>query len=230
MKLSVIIPVFNEVKTIKEIVSRVLVEKTPKEVIIIDDASNDGTADIIKKISDKRVKKLFHKENRGKGAAVRTGISQATSDALVIQDADLEYDPQYYSTLMEPILQGKTKVVYGTRLKELKFSLFGRNRTPLPFNYLANLLLSGFTSILYGSKLTDMETCYKMMTREVYQNLSLVSNRFEIEPEITAKILKKGYRIVEVPIKTKPRTYKEGKKINATDAFLAVWTLLKYRF
>lgn len=230
MKLSVIIPVYNEEKTIAKIVRQVLAEKTPKEVIIIDDGSTDKTRETIKKFKDLRIKKFFHEKNCGKGAAIRTGIKNATGDVLLIQDADLEYDPKYYKELLAPIVAGRVKVVYGTRLKTLPFRLWGKNKTPLPLHFLANRFLSALTNLLYGSNLTDMETCYKMIAREVYQKLDLVSNRFEIEPEITAKILKTGFEILEVPITTKPRGYREGKKIKARDAFIAVWTLVKYCF
>jgi dolichol-phosphate mannosyltransferase len=230
MKLSIVIPVYNEQETIKAILAKVLREKTPKEVIIIDDASTDGAKEVIESIKDRRVKKLFHQENRGKGAAVRTGFKEARGEILIIQDADLEYDPNDYQKLIEPIIKKKAKVVYGSRLKELKLRFWGAEKTPLPLHYLANRFLSWLTNLLYGSSLTDMETCYKALSREVYENLNLEANRFEIEPEITAKILKKGYQILEVPIKTKPRGYQEGKKIKAKDALLAVWTLFKYRF
>ena len=241
MKLSVVIPVFNEVKTIDKIVDRVIKEKTLKEVIIVDDGSTDGTWEEIKaqrskisracfsEIKDQKTLKIFRNErNLGKGAAVREGIKEAKGDILIIQDADLEYDPKYYSELLAPIIANKTQVVYGSRLKTMKLTFWGKNKTPLPLHYLANRFLSAITNFLYGSKLTDMETCYKVMTKEIYQNLNLVSDRFEIEPEITAKILKKGYRIYEVPITTKPRSYKEGKKIKAKDTFLALFTLFKY--
>lgn len=165
----------------------------------------------------------------GKGAAVRKGIKNATGEVLIIQDADLEYNPQDYKKLLGPILDKKTEVVYGTRLKELKLNLFGKKKTPFPLHYLVNRFLSFLTNFLYGSNLTDMETCYKMMTKKVYQTLDLESNGFEIEPEITAKILKSGYKILEVPIITRPRSYKEGKKIKTKDAFAAIFSLLKYR-
>ena len=232
MKLSVIIPVYNEENTVEKLLWRVLSEKTPKEIIVVDDGSKDKTRQILSEVQkqNKIVKVILHSQNQGKGAAIRTGIACSKGDVLIIQDADLEYDPNDYQKLLAPILEGESQVVYGTRLKEIKFKLFGDGRTPLPLHYLMNRFLSMLTNILYGSKLTDMETCYKMMTREVYQGLNLVSNRFEIEPEITAKILKRGYKIIEVPIKTKPRGYKEGKKIKAKDALIAVLTLFKYFF
>lgn len=228
--LSVIVPVFNEEKTVEELLRRVLAEKTAKEIIVVDDCSKDKTREILERIkkANQTIKVILHPQNRGKGAAIRTGMSEAQGDYLIIQDADLEYDPFDYQRLLEPILKGKSRVVYGTRLKEMKFKLFGKDRTLLPLHYLTNRFLSVLTNVLYGSKLTDMETCYKLMAKEVYQGLKLVSNRFEIEPEITAKILKKGYQIIEVPIETKPRSYKEGKKIKAKDALFAVWTLIRH--
>lgn len=228
MKLSVVIPVFNEEKTIGQLLARVLAEKTPKEIIVVDDGSTDGTREEIKKLRSKEIKKLYHEVNQGKGAAVRKGIKNATGDILIIQDADLEYDPRHYSCLVAPILSAKAEVVYGTRLKNLKFRFWGENKTSLPLHYLANRFLSALTNLLYGSNLTDIETGYKVMSKKVYPHLCLESNRFEIEPEITAKILKKGYEIIEVPITTNPRGYKEGKKIKAKDALLAFLTLLKY--
>lgn len=239
MKLSVLIPVFNEEKTITQIVERVTLAKLPngweKEIIVIDDASKDGTLGKIQRFKDSKVQRekitvLQNMVNMGKGAAIRKGIGQATGDVLVIQDADLEYDPNDYRKLLQVIVSSQAEVVYGSRLREMKLKIFGKDKTPLPLHYLVNRFLSFLTNILYGSKLTDMETCYKMMTRRVYKNLNLESFRFEIEPEITAKILKKGYQIVEVPISTKPRSYKEGKKIKAIDAFKAIYTLLKFRF
>ena len=239
MKLSVVIPIFNEEKTIERIVDEVLGEQTPKEIIIIDDGSTDGTWSIIQKSKsialrsknqnyNEKLKIIRNEKNKGKGYSVRKGIQEATGDVLIIQDADLEYNPNDYSRLLEPILERKTEVVYGTRLKELKFRLFGKNKTPMPLHYLVNRFLSFLTNILYGLHLTDMETCYKMMTRKVYEQLELKSNRFDIEPEITAKIAKKGYKIIEIPIVTKPRGYDEGKKIKAKDAVLAIYTIFKY--
>lgn len=237
-KLSVVIPVFNERKTIGTIINRVLAEETPKEIIIVDDGSTDGTWEIIqnsiRQQADKiqnfnsKLKVLKNEKNTGKGAAVRKGIDNATGDVLIIQDADLEYDPKYYKQLLTPITSGKTKVVYGSRLKTMKLAFWGKEKTPMPLHYLANLFLSFLTNILYGSNLTDMETGYKMMTKEVYKSLDLKSNRFEIEPEITGKIANLGYQILEIPIETKPRDYRHGKKIKARDALTAVNTLFKY--
>lgn len=229
MKLSVVIPVYNEKKTIKKILDRVLVEKTPKEVIIIDDGSTDGTKEVIEKINDKRIIKIYHEKNKGKGAAVIVGIKAASGDVLIIQDADLEYNPKYYQLLLRPILDGKTKVVYGSRLMELKFKLLGTGATISPLHYLANRFLSLITNILYKSNLTDMETGYKLFSKEVYKKLKLTARRFEIEPEITTQVLIGGYNILEVPITTNPRSYREGKKIKARDALTALYTLLKYR-
>ncbi|MCL5090884.1 MAG: glycosyltransferase family 2 protein [Patescibacteria group bacterium] len=235
MILSVIIPVFNEEKTIKEIVKRVLAEKTPKEVIIVDDGSTDGTLKIVKSLKLKvesnnlRLKVILNKKNMGKGAAVRKGMAAATGDILIIQDADLEYDPRDYPKLISPIIKEEARVVYGTRLQTLPLRFLGKGKTPMPLHYLANFFLSKLTNFLYGGNLTDIETCYKVMAREVYQSLELQANCFDFEPEITAKILHQGFKIVEVPIVTQPRSYQEGKKIKARDAVIAIWTLLKYR-
>lgn len=232
MILSVIVPVYNEENTIKEVVKQILAEKTPKEIIIIDDGSTDRTNRQLQSFKaakfQGRIKIFRHAQNLGKGAAVRTGIKNATGDALVIQDADLEYDPNHYKRALELIRSKKAKVIYGSRLKNLKFKLFGKNKTPLPMHYLMNRFLVLMTNVLYRSKLTDMETGFKMLTREVYENLKLISDRFDIEPEITAKILKSGYQIVEFPITTKPRGYKQGKKIKAKDALFAIQALFKF--
>jgi len=230
--LSVIIPVYNEEKTVRQLIKSVVAEKTPKEIIVVDDGSKDKTRQILTRLSLQKteLKVILHEKNQGKGAAVRTGIKAAKGEALIIQDADLEYDPVYYQKLLNEISLKKVKVVYGSRLKELKFKVVGKDKTPLPLHYVMNRFLTSLTNVLYGCKLTDMETCYKMLAKEVYQQLELVSDRFDIEPEITAKILKKGYQIVEIPITTKPRGYQEGKKIKAKDAFHAIRTLLKYRF
>ena len=254
MKLSIVVPVYNEEKTIKEISQRILKAELPigwkKEIIIVDDASGDKTWKIIQDLilqfgsrQDRKIPvstakrgdqsadfKIFQNErNMGKGAAVRKGIENAEGDVLIIQDADLEYDPSDYSKLLKPIIAQKVKVVYGSRLKTLKLVFSGKNKTPLPLHYLVNRFLTFLTNLLYGSRLTDMETCYKAMVKEVYRKLNLRSNGFEIEPEITAKILRSGYLIEEVPIETKPRSYKEGKKIKAIDAYKAIVALFRFR-
>lgn len=231
MKLTIIIPVFNEEKTLSEIIRKVKsvdLGKLQREIIVVDDCSTDKTSQIAKKISG--IKYFKHKINKGKGAAVRTGIKNASGDIMIIQDADLEYDPTYFKKLLKPILSKKAKVVYGSRLKNLDVTLFGKHRTPLLLHFFGNKLLTAITNILYGSNITDMETCYKVFTSDVIQNLNLESNRFEIEPEITAKILKKGIKITEIPIKVSPRDYSEGKKITWKDGFGAVGTLVKYKF
>ncbi len=231
MKLSIIIPVYNEEKTVAKILKKVKSARLPKgidkEIVVVDDGSNDKTPQILKKIEG--INLITHKVNRGKGAAVRTGIENAKGDIILIQDADLEYNPDDYYRLLEPILSGETKVVYGTRLKDYPI-LFGRHKTPFISHYLGNRFLSLVTSIIYGSFLTDMETCYKVFKKEVIKPIKINANRFDFEPEITAKILRQGYKIYEVPIKVKPRGYDEGKKITWKDGFMAIYTLFKYRF
>lgn len=234
MKLSIIIPVFNEDKTIIEILNRVISAKVPKEItkeiIVVDDGSFDNTGKIIESVSKKELKYIRHSKNIGKGAAVRTGIENSSGDLILIQDADLEYDPSYYSTMLEPILKKEASIVYGTRLVNYPLKLWGKNKTVLPLHLLANKFLTGLVNILYKAKLTDMETCYKLSSREILKKINLKSNRFEIEPEITIKCLKLGYNIIEVPIKASPRNYNEGKKIGFKDGIQAIWTIVKYKF
>ena len=237
MKISIIISVYNEEKTILKILTKVKEADTlgfKKEIIIVDDGSTDETKVRISKFKSRRnniiIKTIEHRQNQGKGAAVQSGLKAASGDILLIQDADLEYSPEDYPRLLRPIVEKQTKVVYGSRLMKMKFSLFGKNPTPLPLHYLGNRFLSWITSFLYGVKITDMETGYKVMRKEVYKRLHLAAKRFELEPEITAKILKMGYKILEVPITTKPRSYQEGKKITWKDGFSAVFTLSRFRF
>ncbi len=235
MKLSIIIPAYNEEKTISEILKRVHdvdLGEVRKEVIVVDDGSKDKTLTFAQEFSknNKEVRVIEHKRNKGKGSAVATGIKEATGDVLIIQDADLEYDPQDIPRLVNPIIQKKNRVVYGTRLRKSPV-LFGKNKTPLLLHFFGNKFLSIITSILYGAKVTDMETCYKAFDKNVLNGVKLKSRSFNFEPEITAKILKKGIKILELDIKTKPRGWDEGKKLHTfRDGSIALWTLLKYRF
>lgn len=226
MKLSIIMPAFNERNTIKEILRRVKVvelEGIEKEIIVVDDGSTDGTGDILKLEEDSTVKVLHHDVNRGKGAAVRTGLSHSNGDYILIQDADLEYDPEDYHALLAPILKRKAEVVYGSRFT-------GEHRNMLFWHMLGNKFLSLVTNILYNTTLSDMETCYKVFSAESLKDIKIESDRFNFEPEITAKVLKKRIRIYEVPISYAGREYYEGKKITWRDGMVALWTLIKYRF
>ncbi len=225
MKLSVIIPIYNEKDTLEEIISRVQATGIPDELVLIDDGSTDGTVDIVKKFEGKEGFKVrLLQKNQGKGAAVRSGLDIATGDVLLIQDADLEYDPRDYPALLKPIEEGLADVVYGSRF------LGGSRRVAMFWHMVANKLLTLFTNILYNTILTDMETGYKVFKKEVVKDMPLHAKRFEFEPEFTAKILKRNYRIFEVPISFNPRDYEEGKKIGLPDAFEAIWALIKYRF
>lgn len=223
MKLSVIIPVYNERGTIEPILQRVLAVPIEKEVILVDDCSSDGSREILKKIKKDDIKVVFHDSNKGKGAAIRTGIQYVTGDVVIIQDADMEYDPQEYIKLFELIRTGKADVVYGSRFS-------GRTEKMSFAHRLGNIILTIVTNILYGTKLTDMETCYKMVKAPIIRSLRLRSNRFDFEPEITAKLLKSGKRIAEVPISYHGRHWNEGKKITWKDGITALWSLIKYRF
>jgi glycosyltransferase involved in cell wall biosynthesis len=225
MKLSVIIPVYNEVESIQVILKRVQDQKLADEIVVVDDGSKDGTRDVLKELDGKGgVRVILHEHNKGKGAAVRTGMAAALGDVLLIQDADLEYDPRDYPTLLEPIKEGVADVVYGSRF------LGGSHRVAMFWHMVANRLLTFMTNILYNTILTDMETGYKVFRREILDGMVLHANSFDFEPEFTAKILKRKFRIFEVPITFNPRDYTEGKKIKLHDAFEAVWTLIKYRF
>jgi len=224
MNVSVIIPSYNEANTIKELLKRVQAENIASEILIIDDGSTDGTREILETYSGKEpFKIILHEFNQGKGAAVRTGIQHAKGDVIIIQDADLEYNPREYKELLKPIEEGMAEVVYGSRF------LGGPRRPTMFWHMVANKLLTFMTNILYNNILTDMETGYKVFLREVVQDMPLRANRFDFEPEFTAKILKRKVRIFEIPITFYPRDYSEGKKIGLRDAFQAVWTLLKYR-
>lgn len=236
MRLSIIIPVFNEEKTLEKLVKKLLEVTLPvksREIIIVNDGSTDATAEIIKKINAKHkdIKVINQKINQGKGSAVRAGIKSAKGDYVIIQDADLEYDPKDIKKILQPVLKKEATVVYGTRLKRLP-NFSGEERRPRFFiHYVGNKFLSLTTSILYTHWITDMECCYKLFPKEALDDVTLHARGFELEPEITAKLLKKGYKIIEVPITTNPRGYDEGKKLNTVkDGCKAIWTLLKYRF
>ncbi len=226
MKLSIIVPAYNERNTIQEILRRVRavdLGDIDKEILVVDDGSTDGTREILRMQSDSVTRVLFHEQNRGKAAAVSTGLAAATGDLLVVQDADLEYDPEDLRKLLDPILKGKAEVVYGSRFT-------GERRNMLFWHYAGNRFLSLVTNILYNTTLSDMETCYKMFTREALAGIEIKERNFQMEPELTAKFLKKGIRIYETPISYAGREMDEGKKISWKDGIPALWTLIKYRF
>ena len=226
MRLSVVIPVYNELGTIKEIVSRVQAVDLEKEIIIVDDGSTDGTRELLQEItlSHENIKVLYHDLNQGKGAALRTGFEGATGDIIIIQDADLEYDPREYPVLLEPILDGRADIVYGSRF------LGGPHRVLFFWHYLGNKFLTLLSNALTNLNLSDMETCYKVFRREVLSGIELKSNRFGFEPEFTAKVAKKGVRIYETPISYSGRTYAEGKKIGWKDGLKAIVAIIWFRF
>lgn len=231
-KISVIIPVYNEKKTILDILKEVKKVELEKEIIVVDDGSTDGTRDILKNIKDKEIKVILQPRNYGKGYAIRTGIKHVSGDIIIIQDADLEYNPQDYYKLVKPIIQGKAKVVYGTRFPRKKdrfFPFFHYFSLRNPY-YLANKILTLASNILYFANITDEPTCYKVFSSDVLKSIDLKCMRFEFCPEVTAKVRKKAYKIYEVPISYNPRSIKQGKKIKLKDAFEAFFTLLKYRF
>jgi glycosyltransferase involved in cell wall biosynthesis len=222
MLLSIIIPAFNEAAFLPEVMRRV--EETPydKEIVVVDDCSTDGTREYLKGLDIDRAKVILHEKNMGKGAALRNGITVTTGDIVIIQDADLEYDPKDYPALLEPIIQGKADVVYGSRF------LGGPHRVLFFWHYVGNTVITLISNIFTDLNLTDMETGYKVFRREVFKDIAIESNRFGFEPEITAKVAKKGFRIYEVPISYSGRSYQEGKKITWKDGVKAIFTILKY--
>lgn len=225
MKLSVIMPVYNERETLEQIVEQVLATDLAHEIIIVDDGSTDGSREIMTQWAEHPVIRcLLHEKNMGKGSAVRTGFRNASGEVFIIQDADLEYDPRDYKDLLRPIEEGRADVVYGSRF-------LGKPARKMNFwHRVGNTLLTLVTNILYNLDLTDMETCYKCFRADVVRDIPLRSRRFELEPEITAKVAKRGFRIYEVAIAYYGRDFDEGKKITWRDGFPALWTLIKYRF
>jgi glycosyltransferase involved in cell wall biosynthesis len=224
-KLSVIVPVFDERNTVVEILRRMRAVELPVdlEIVVVDDGSADGTTDVLRQLADSTVRVITHPHNRGKGAAIRSGLAHVTGDLVLVQDADLEYDPEDWPKLLNPVLRGKAQVVYGSRFT-------GERRNMLFLHWVGNRFLSLVTNVLYNTTLSDMETCYKLFDRTVLDGMTLHAMRFDFEPEVTAKVLRRGIRIYEVPISYTGREFDEGKKITWRDGFVALWTLVKYRF
>jgi glycosyltransferase involved in cell wall biosynthesis len=223
--LSVIVPVYNERVTVAEVIRRIRAVDVPVaiEVIVVNDGSSDGTDKVLTALADSTVRVLTHPVNKGKGAAIRTGMAAARGDLLLVQDADLEYDPADWPRLLEPVLRGKAQVVYGSRFT-------GERKNMLPLHWIGNRFLSLVTNILYSSTMSDMETGYKLFDRRVLEGITIQSDKFDFEPEITAKVLRRGYRIYEVPISYAGREVSEGKKITWRDGVGALRALIKYRF
>ena len=221
-KLSVIIPVYNEHELLPKLLQKVQKVPVSKEIIIVDDGSTDGTRDFLSELKDEKITVVFHEKNVGKGMAIRTGITKATGDIIIIQDADLEYDPNDYPKLIKPIIDGKAKVVYGSR------NIRGGFTPKYKLNMYATIFLTWLTNLLYKANITDEPTCYKVFSADVLKKINLKCKRFEFCPEVTAKVRKAGHEIYEVPISYYPRSVAEGKKIKWRDGFEAVWTLFKY--
>jgi glycosyltransferase involved in cell wall biosynthesis len=240
MRLSIIIPAYNEIDTIAEIVRRVRAVKLAvpvgfgldgtvvtfeREIVIVDDGSADGTQEYLRTLTNEPdIVVVSHERNQGKGAAVRTGLHRASGDVMLIQDADLEYDPREYPMLLQPIVEGRSKAVYGSRFRG------GPTKAMFFWHMVGNRFVTLVTNVLYNTILSDMETCYKVFTREVAEQIELKSPRWGFDPEITAQILKRGYRIYEVPISYTGREFSEGKKLNWRDGFVVLWTLIRCRF
>jgi len=221
--LSIIIPAYNEETTVREVIERVLDVPYKKEVVVVDDGSTDNTRQVLADLDAPEIKRFFHEKNQGKGRAIQTGLEHATGDIILIQDADLEYNPVDYPVLLQPIFDGRADVVYGSR-----FAGSGAHRVLYFWHYLGNRFLTLLSNMFTDLNLTDMETCYKVFTRKALEGVIIQEPRFGFEPEITAKIAKKGLRIYEVPVSYYGRTYQEGKKIGWRDGFRAIWVIIKY--
>jgi len=224
--ISIVVPVYNEARTVADVIQRLIAIDlpAPREILVVNDGSTDGTREVLNKVAQRPELRIIHAEkNGGKGSAIRIGFARATGTIVAIQDADLELDPAQLAELTQPILDGRTRVVYGSRF------LAGRPEAPW-LSIFANQVLTGVTNVLYGARITDMETCYKVMERDIAQSLNLESNRFDIEPEITSKLLRAGHSIHELPIRFEPRSRAQGKKIGWRDGFRAIQVLFKYRF
>jgi glycosyltransferase involved in cell wall biosynthesis len=223
MKLSIIMPVYNEERTLREIIDKIKRVDVEKEIVIVDDGSGDKTRQILDSLQDASIKVIRHTCNKGKGAAIRTALNYISGDVCIIQDGDLEYEPEDYLKLIQPIKNGQADIVYGSRF-------LAKTKVTTPFHYLVNRFLTFCTNLLFGSGLTDMETCYKLFKTNVIKELDLKSDGFEIEAELTSKAIKKGYKILEVPILYRARSYHDGKKIGWRDGLKTLHAILKFRF
>lgn len=230
-KISIVIAAYNEAKTIEEVIRRVdavLLPGLEKEIIVVNDGSRDNTASILQRIPN--IRAFSHEKNQGKGKALKTGISHATGDIIILQDADLEYNPEDYPALIHPILEGKSQLVLGSRFRLQGPRFFTKNGDPFVSHYIGNKMIIGLTNLLYGQKITDYEGCYKTFTRELAQRVNVQANGFEFDNELVCKSFRLGYKVVEVPIQYRPRLYSEGKKIKWKDGIRMLWTVLKWRF
>lgn len=230
-KISVLIAAFNEEASIREIILKVQSVEIPgfeKEIVVVDDASRDNTAKILREIPG--IVSFFHDKNRGKGGALKTAIAHATGDILILQDADLEYNPEDFPLLIGPILEGRTELVLGSRFSSQGPRFFTKNGDPFFSHYVGNKIIIALTNLLYGQKITDYEGCYKAFTRDLAQKVPIEANGFDFDNELICKSLRRGYRLEEVPIQYKPRLYSEGKKISWRDGLRMLWTILKWRF
>ncbi len=232
MKLSVLIPVYNEVHTLKKIINKVEavdLGSTEKEIILIDDHSTDGSRELIRSLKGDYIK-IFQDENKGKGAALKRGVEIATGNFIIFQDADLEYDPEDYKVLIEPVIQRQADIVYGSRFETQRFVLFGKNKTIHPTHWFGNKLLKIVFNLLYGTKLSDAEPCYKLIRSDILKSFEIDADGFEYDIELMCKIARNGHSVIQLPIKYIPRTFEEGKKITWKDGIIAITTMLKFKW